>query len=163
MRASKSHDLVYWFNNMKPCPFCVYEEHKERIVWGDDQCILIYPKYYRTTNHLLAIPRYHTNHIEDLQWFDLAHYVYIAERILLQFDPTISWFNLLLNQWHDAGQTVQHLHFHIIWRKKDETTNPLSITDNLIDSQLFNPKTVETIRNSFNPKNIPQIHLAKDV
>ena len=50
----------------------------------------------------------------------------------MQIDPTISGFNIGMNDGEAAGQTVAHCHIHLIPRRKGDVENPRGGIRNVI-------------------------------
>ena len=75
----------------------------------------------------LIIPK---RHVAD--YFDLYHPELNAIQSLLQdqrkqimtADPTVSGFNVGINAGSEAGQTIFHVHVHLIPRRKGDVAEP---------------------------------------
>jgi len=55
-----------------------------------------------------------------------------AKKELQLIDPSISGFNIGMNNGKDAGQTVFHCHVHLIPRRKGDVDDPTGGVRNLI-------------------------------
>lgn len=70
--------------------------------------------------HLLLIPKKPIPSLQDLQESDLfllSEVVKVAQKLAQEFD-VIDGYRLLTNSGTEAGQTVFHLHFHLIGGKR---------------------------------------------
>jgi diadenosine tetraphosphate (Ap4A) HIT family hydrolase len=106
------------------CPFCTLPS--ARIVAERDTAYMIRDGFPVTPGHSLAIPKRHIG-----SWFDATD----AERrdlmalidearaqVLTEFKPD-AW-NIGINDGPAAGQTVPHLHVHLIPRYKGDVADP---------------------------------------
>jgi diadenosine tetraphosphate (Ap4A) HIT family hydrolase len=104
------------------CPFCLIEEK----VLENDLAFAIYDKYPVSNGHLLIIPkRYIAN------YFDLTSEERLAIDELLHKGKDIldkeyrpDGFNIGINCGETAGQTIFHVHVHLIPRYKGDLENP---------------------------------------
>jgi histidine triad (HIT) family protein len=67
--------------------------------------------------HILVIPRKHVNSINDATDDDQAlmgHMMLVARRIAAEQGVAESGFRLVINTGADGGQTVFHIHLHIL-------------------------------------------------
>jgi bis(5'-adenosyl)-triphosphatase len=106
------------------CPFChadikcsVFAE--EGIFWAIYNIAPILP------GHCLVIPRAHVESIMGLSEEELGQFVVFARRVtktlLKTFDA--SGFDWAIQDAQEAGQTVPHLHLHIIPRTPNDLPN----------------------------------------
>lgn len=106
------------------CPFCTLDP--SRVVFENDLVIAIQDGYPSSPGHLLLVPR---RHVAD--WFEATD----AERaalteatvdarnfILEHYQP--EGFNIGINAGEAAGQTVMHLHVHVIPRYSGDVADP---------------------------------------
>lgn len=109
----------------KPCVFCTLEP--SRIIAENDLAVAIRDIFPVTEYHTLIIPR---RHVAD--YFDLTPEEHEAIRELLtsrresiqKADNTVTGFNVGVNCGADAGQTIFHVHVHLIPRRKGDVENP---------------------------------------
>ena len=86
-------------------------------VYEDDQIVAIKDKYPQAPLHLLIIPR---KRIPDLQSVDpkdlslIGEIVRVAQILANQFGVDEEGYRLLVNVGPHAGQTIDHLHFHLL-------------------------------------------------
>tara|TARA_B100000073_G_scaffold342042_2_gene344478 strand:- start:608 stop:949 length:342 start_codon:yes stop_codon:yes gene_type:complete len=94
----------------------INREIKADIVYEDDLCIVINDINPQAPTHLLIIPKKVIPKLSDASTDDqkvLGHLLLIAGKISdqLQLDET---FRLIINNGAKAGQSIFHLHLHLI-------------------------------------------------
>ncbi|WP_345984838.1 HIT family protein [Sulfurimonas sp. HSL-1656] len=107
------------------CIFCHLPETS--VIDSNALAIAFYDKYPVTAHHTLIIPR---RHVAD--YFELTQEEVAAMHALLQrqqvrlkaLDGTISGFNIGINVGADAGQTIFHVHMHLIPRRQGDLSDP---------------------------------------
>ncbi|MFA7087791.1 MAG: HIT family protein [Patescibacteria group bacterium] len=72
--------------------------------------------------HTLVVPKEHYQYLEEVPEDDLKNLLLICRKIggLLKLILGNKDYNLTLNNGPDAGQTVPHLHFHVIPRHEGD-------------------------------------------
>ncbi len=108
------------------CPFCNLPEEPP-LVDSNDLAFAVYDKFPVTKYHTLIIPK---RHVAD--YFELSAEEAAAVHALLhrrkqrlqQRDATITGFNVGVNVGADAGQTIFHVHVHLIPRRHGDTPMP---------------------------------------
>lgn len=80
-----------------------------------------------TEGHTLIVPHRHVEDIFSLH-DDERHALFElldeSKEELLRNDNTITGFNIGINMGADAGQTIEHLHIHLIPRRHGDTEDP---------------------------------------
>ena len=108
----------------KPCPFCTLPP--ERIIDSNNLALVIRDAYPVTPGHTLVIPKRHIG-----SWFEITQAEQQALLDLLakakavletEFKP--DGYNIGINDGPTAGQTVPHLHMHLIPRYKGDQKDP---------------------------------------
>ena len=107
------------------CLFCGIDTG--RIIAENELCYAIRDGFPVTPLHTLIIPK---RHVAD--YFDLYQPELNAIQSLLQdqrkqimtADPTVSAFNVGINAGAEAGQTIFHVHVHLIPRRKGDVAEP---------------------------------------
>jgi diadenosine tetraphosphate (Ap4A) HIT family hydrolase len=108
----------------KPCPFCTLPP--ERIIDSNDLALVIRDGYPISPGHTLVIPKRHIG-----SWFEITQAEQQALLDLLakakavletEFKP--DGYNIGINDGPAAGQTVPHLHMHLIPRYKGDQEDP---------------------------------------
>jgi ATP adenylyltransferase len=110
---------------MSDCIFC--NKSKLDLIYSDDVFYVIRDSYPVTKDHTLIILNDHDKSYFDLQDFEiikLNQIIKFQKNDLIEKDNLITGFNIGINQGKDAGQTVMHLHIHLIPRRKGDTDNP---------------------------------------
>lgn len=107
------------------CLFC--ELTPDRIIDENELCLMIEDAFPVTPNHTLIIPKRHVSDYFDLYQPELnaIHSMLNARRqFLLENDQTITGFNVGTNAGESAGQTIFHVHVHLIPRRNGDVENP---------------------------------------
>jgi histidine triad (HIT) family protein len=101
------------------CPFCriVAGTAPARIVYRDEQVTAFHDIHPIARIHLLIVPNRHIVSINELEETDkdlLGHMFLVAQRLASQEGVAESGYRLIVNTGSDAGQSVLHLHLHLI-------------------------------------------------
>lgn len=109
---------------MPDCIFCMIKDHQipSTIIYEDDVCIAFLDLSQATRGHTLVISKTHYDSFLEADDQDLQHIITITKKLANQIKENLNanGINILTNAKEAAGQTVHHLHFHIIPRY-DET------------------------------------------
>lgn len=106
------------------CPFCTLPA--ERIIQENEHAVLVLDAYRVSQGHSLIIPKKHV-----ASWFDIATAERDSmmtlldrarEKIISETAP--DGFNIGINDGAAAGQTVPHLHMHLIPRYAHDQPDP---------------------------------------
>ncbi len=104
------------------CLFCKFisGEYKCDKVFENDDMIIIRDIAPKAKNHFLAIPKKHFKYLAEMTNKDSE----TLRKCLLKL-PTLKdllglqdGYRLVINQGDDAGQTINHLHIHILCGQK---------------------------------------------
>lgn len=107
------------------CPFCT--KALERAVAEHPLAVAVTDAYPVTAGHTLVLPRRHVASWSELTRPEGLAVDRLAQRVRAQReaeDPSITGFNLGVNDGLDAGQTIPHAHMHVIPRRSGDTSNP---------------------------------------
>ena len=107
------------------CIFCSKE--KLNIIYEDDIFYVIRDAYPVTTDHTLIILNEHNKTYFDLRDKDIVqlnNIIKFQKDSLIGKDNSITGFNIGINQGETAGQTVMHLHIHLIPRRNGDVNDP---------------------------------------
>lgn len=123
---------------------CIYcTKHPKAWVLETEQFFALYDGYPVCEGHLLLIPKRHVQSIAELrpdEFQDLYHILHLAIELLrTKYDAEV--YNLGINEGAAAGQTIAHLHIHVIPRKYGDVTEYKGGVRNF----LANPLTVYTV------------------
>jgi histidine triad (HIT) family protein len=106
---------------MNDCIFCkiVNKEIPAKFVYEDDQVVAFEDIHPAAPVHILIVPKKHVEHILALagrsDGVDLLGAVLKAvPGIAAKAGVDQSGFRLINNCGHDGGQTIPHVHFHLI-------------------------------------------------
>jgi histidine triad (HIT) family protein len=86
-------------------------------VYEDDRIVAIKDKYPQAPVHLLIIPRKRITDLQSLEPKDfslMSDIVRVAQTLAKQFGVDEEGYRLLVNIGPHAGQTIEHLHFHLL-------------------------------------------------
>lgn len=108
----------------KPCPFC--NPKPERIVVAGVAAMALWDSYPLNPGHVLLVPRRHVR-----SWFEatlaerdeMLRLADDARRIVIERHRP-DGFNLGLNDGAAAGQTVPHVHLHLVPRYRGDVADP---------------------------------------
>lgn len=107
---------------MSDCIFCKIGTHdiQSNVVYEDDKLICFHDLEPQAPVHVLVIPKKHLTSLDDVSEEDkelLGHIMFkireIAESLGLE-----GGYRVVSNNGEDAFQTVKHLHFHVLGKRK---------------------------------------------
>ena len=87
------------------------------IVHEDEHCVAFRDINPQAPVHVLVIPRKEMRSIVEMEDGDevvVGHLFAVARDLATQFGLSESGFRLVINNGIDAGQTVSHLHVHLL-------------------------------------------------
>ena len=101
------------------CLFCriVRGEEAARIVYRDDAVIAFHDRRPVAPTHILVIPTKHLASLEELQADDvglLDQMIHAAREAARREGVKSGGYRLVINTGADGGQTVFHLHMHLL-------------------------------------------------
>jgi histidine triad (HIT) family protein len=123
---------------MENCIFC-------KVIKGEIPCDKIFENDFvlafldikpTSPGHTLIIPKKHYNTILDMPEKELCETIKVIQKIAKAVLEAVGTkaFNIVVNTGKDAGQLIDHVHFHIIPRLKDDKRNfflnPISYKNN---------------------------------
>lgn len=115
------------------CPFCS-KTMLERFITESSTCYAIFDKYPVNKGHALIIPKVHESdyfQLDNRHQYGLNLVLKRTKTILEQkFNPDS--FNTGVNIGEYAGQTVNHVHVHLIPRYEGDIDNPIGGVRNII-------------------------------
>ncbi len=105
------------FMRSSGCLFCkiIACEMPATTVYEDDRCIAIQDIHPQAPVHLLVMPRRHLASLAEAAEEDeglLGHLLLVVAR--LAKEKGIHSFRTVINTNEEAGQTIYHLHFHLL-------------------------------------------------
>ncbi len=101
------------------CIFCkiVAGEAPARVVYRDDRVTAFHDTRPIASTHILIVPIRHIDSINALEAEDAGlagHLLLVAKHVAAERGVAEAGYRLIMNTGADAGQTVQHLHVHLI-------------------------------------------------
>jgi diadenosine tetraphosphate (Ap4A) HIT family hydrolase len=108
----------------KPCPFCPVKQHE--IMVENRLATVTRDSFPLTRGHALVIPRRHVASFFDTTPEEREAMVELLERAKLIIDKEHhpDGYNIGINDGAAAGQTVMHLHVHLIPRYSGDASDP---------------------------------------
>jgi diadenosine tetraphosphate (Ap4A) HIT family hydrolase len=108
------------------CVFCELREKNDRpILARTPSFFAIDDKYPVNVGHTLIIPFRHVRRLRDLTVPEFAELKEILEIVQNRLtDQNAEGFNIGVNEGDAAGQTVSHLHVHVIPRYAGDVESP---------------------------------------
>ncbi len=121
---SNGENNEFLMNNPAHCPFCSLPE--SRIVKASAHGVVIRDAYPVSPGHTLIIPRRHMGSFFELTPAERDDLLGLMEwaRTELQETRKPDGFNIGINDGPAAGQTVPHLHIHLIPRYRGDRADP---------------------------------------
>lgn len=107
------------------CLFC--NTDSLNILLQNDYALSFYDNYPVTKYHTLIIPKRHVDdyfELTDREFNDIHKLVKENKNRLKNLDSTITGFNVGVNIGEDAGQSIFHVHVHLIPRRKGDMIYP---------------------------------------
>jgi histidine triad (HIT) family protein len=110
------------------CPFCqiIAGERPGRIVYRDDLVTAFWDRAPVTPIHILIVPNQHISSLNETNDEDkalLGHLLLTAQKIARDQGILDRGYRVLINTGRDGGQSVFHLHVHLLGGK----TLPISL------------------------------------
>ena len=104
---------------MSDCLFCkiVKQAIPAKVVHEDDRSLAFDDINPQAPVHTLIIPKQHVSAVQDCvdQGRDLlAHLLAVCTKVAKEKGLSESGYRIVTNTGRDAGQTVFHLHFHVL-------------------------------------------------
>jgi histidine triad (HIT) family protein len=95
-------------------------------VYEDDKTIAFLDIMPQAPGHALVVPKSPARTILDIAPDDLAHAIKVAQKIAKAAVPVFAAHGVTIIQFNEpaSGQTVFHLHIHVIPRKDDVPLRP---------------------------------------
>lgn len=100
---------------MSNCIFCKIaqgESHKE-FLFEDDRVVVFRDLYPQAPVHILAIPRAHFHSIKEIEDETLVGHLFTAAKKAAE-KLGIKDYRMVINTGPQAGQSVFHLHLHLL-------------------------------------------------
>ena len=107
---------------MEDCIFCkiINKEIPSTLVYEDENVIAFNDLYPQAPIHIIVIPKKHVANVTEADAEMIKNIFEAINKIAVEKGIDKSGFRVVTNCGEDAGQTVNHLHFHILAGKKLE-------------------------------------------
>ena len=119
------------------CIFCkiIEGEIPSRKVYEDDDILAILDISQTTRGHTLVMPKKHYDDFLQMPGNEFASLMEKVQQIADQIVKNLNakGCNILINTGETAGQTVKHIHVHIIPRYDENDTVNFSFSENQYD------------------------------
>jgi len=111
------------------CVFCHIHENTDKdeklgVLFRDKNCYVVMNKYPYSPGHMMIIPNFHTDKIEDLDeqtWIDMSIRVRQATKMLKEV-LNAQGVNIGMNLSKAAGAGIaEHVHYHVLPRWLGDT------------------------------------------
>lgn len=114
------------------CPFCSLPA--ERIVESNAQGFAVDDSFPVSAGHTLVIPRRHIISFFELTDEEIIAIQYLLRRMKVRRDAELKpdGYNIGVNVGTASGQTVGHVHIHLIPRYSGDVANPVGGVRNVI-------------------------------
>ncbi len=108
----------------KPCPFCVLEPH--RIVAEDELTVAYRDGFPVSLGHTVIIPRRHVATLFEATATEQTALLHMLARAKEKLDALHrpDGYNIGINHGQAGGQSVPHLHIHLIPRYRGDKEDP---------------------------------------
>jgi histidine triad (HIT) family protein len=108
---------------VKDCLFCkiINKEIPAKIVYEDNKFIAFKDAEPKAPLHLLIVPKIHIPSVDHLGLKDkelIGEMFLVAQEIARKEGVNQTGYRLIFNIGKDAGQTIDHLHLHLMGGKK---------------------------------------------
>ena len=108
--------------DMADCIFCMIanKDIPSKIVYEDDRIVVFHDLQAQAPVHVLMIPKKHISSMDDLQDEDaeLVGYLMLKVKYIAAELGLKNGYRLVNNSGEDGMQTVKHLHFHLLGKRK---------------------------------------------
>ncbi len=104
---------------MADCIFCniAAGEMDTELIYEDDDVVAFEDANPQAPVHLLVIPRKHIrslNSVEEEDFALIANVHQVIQQLAAEYEIAESGFRIVNNCGSEGGQTVDHLHFHLL-------------------------------------------------
>ena len=100
---------------MEDCIFCsIANGDPEKLVWHNDVAAAFNDLHPAAPVHILVAPKTHIESLDQLDDSDLAGRLLLAVREAAHAVGLKGKWRLQVNNGRSVGQTIPHLHFHVL-------------------------------------------------
>ena len=111
--------------NTNHCIFCDYLKNK-KIIMENELAFAIYDTFPVNKGHMLVMPKRHFANFFDATTEEVSAFNDLLQKVkgLLDGELKPDGYNIGINIGEAAGQTIFHLHIHLIPRYNGDVENP---------------------------------------
>ncbi|SFG94529.1 Diadenosine tetraphosphate (Ap4A) hydrolase [Algoriphagus hitonicola] len=112
-------------NSESSCPFCCPSSETELIL-ESAQAFSIFDKYPVNPGHALIIPKRHVSDYFELSFMEQSSCIFMLNEVKKEIQKRYvpEGFNVGINIGEKAGQTISHVHIHLIPRYLGDVEDP---------------------------------------
>jgi diadenosine tetraphosphate (Ap4A) HIT family hydrolase len=103
---------------------------EDRVIEADDHAYAVLDAYPVSPGHTLIIVRRHVEDVFELERKEFESVVRLTQRLDRAYQP--NGYNIGVNVGQAAGQTIIHVHFHVIPRYLGDSVDPTGGVRNVI-------------------------------
>jgi len=101
------------------CIFCnIIEKNKSgKTEYEDDEVVVLWDINPQAPVHLLVIPKMHIARLSEFSEKDLhllTKMMSVTQKVVKRLKLSDKGFRLVINDGHDSGQSIFHVHMHIL-------------------------------------------------
>jgi len=114
-------------NKDENCVFCNYKKYNIQMIDENELSFAFRDNCPVTKGHTLVIPKRHVGDYFDLYPSErnaIEDLLHKQRNLLKNCDKTITGFNVGINCGEDSGQSIFHVHVHLIPRRKGDMKDP---------------------------------------
>jgi len=127
------------------CKYCISAyQFSDRVILRNDHWIGVYDKHPVSPGHMKLVSRRHRKSFDNLSIPEMIAFFEILKRAktLIRSERHPRGWNIGINEGRVAGQTVMHLHIHLIPRYKGDVADPTGgVRTILTGGNYLKPKT----------------------
>ncbi len=101
---------------MENCIFCkiINKEIPSTLIYEDDKVLAFKDINPQAPIHIIVIPKEHVENVLEAEVSSISNIFDAIQKIAKEQGIEETGFRIISNCGEDAGQTVKHLHFHIL-------------------------------------------------
>ena len=103
---------------MSDCIFCkiANKEINSNLIYEDESVVAFRDLNPQAPQHILIVPKKHVANITELDDKEIAAHIFteVVPKIAKEVGVAESGFRLVINTGEEGGQTVNHLHVHLL-------------------------------------------------
>ena len=129
------------------CPFCNEELLNRQKFYEDDLVIALYTHEPVLPSHFLIIPKRHVERLDNLSDAEMIQIFHTIKQVNQAAQKVFGTSAYLIHQknGHEAGQTVPHVHFHLISKQPGDSSE-FKFATNLIVNRIRGPISQEKMQ-----------------